>query len=328
MTDATSLERSGHLLESAAAHATREVPLARPDQTAGAIRGELLGGRFAFAGDVAVLDDGRFVGLLPIERLVAADPDEPIAELMDAEPPRVAPGTDQEVAAWRMVRHGESSLAVVDEDGGFAGLIPPVRMLGVLLAEHDEDLARLGGFVVGTSLARRAAEEPVRDRVAHRLPWLLLGLLGALVAAAIVGAFEEQINEQVLLAFFLPGVVYLADAVGTQTEAIVIRGLSAGIEVRRIAVRELVSGALAGLAIAAAFVPLALMLWGEADVALGVGLALLAACSIATAVAMALPWLLQRLHVDPAFGSGPLATVVQDLLSIIAYFAVAVPIAT
>ena len=99
--------------------------------------------------------------------------------------------------------------------------------------------------------------------------------------------------------------VYLADAVGTQTEAIVIRGLSVGVRIPQIAVREILAGLIVGLVIAAAFVPIATVIWGDVDVAVGVGLGLLAACSIATVVAMALPWAFQRLNADPAFGSGP-----------------------
>lgn len=313
--------------DDAVAHCVRNVPTTNPDTTAGLTRGAMLGASFTYAGDVAVLDGERFAGLLPVEQLISAGEDERIADLMDADAPHVAPGTDQEAAVWVMVEHGESTLAVVGEGGRFLGLIPPVRMIGVLLAEHDEDLARIGGFVAGSTSARRAAEEPVRDRLLHRLPWLLLGLLGAMLAAAIVGSYEEEIAKQVLLASFLPGVVYIADAVGTQTEAIVIRGMSAGVGIPSIAVREIVTGALAGLAIAAAFIPLAWLIWGEPEVALGVGLGLLAASSIATIVAMALPWVFDRFEIDPAFGSGPLATVIQDLLSIIVYFAVAVPIA-
>ena len=66
--------------------------------------------------------------------------------------------------------------------------------------------------------------------------------------------------------------------------------------------------------------------WEDFDVALAVSLALFAACSVATLVAMALPWAFQRLGADPAFGSGPLATVVQDLLSIVIYFVTALAI--
>jgi magnesium transporter len=196
-------------------------------------------------------------------------------------------------------------------------------MVEVLLQEHDEDLARLGGYAASTSSARHATEESVGMRFGHRVPWLLLGLAGAVVAAGIVGAYEQDLEREVLLAFFVPGIVYMADAVGTQTEAIVIRGLSVGVPVRHIVQRELLTGVLVGFALAAAFVPIGLLGWHEADVIVAVALSLLAACSIATLVAMVLPWLLNRFGRDPAFGSGPLATVVQDLLSLLIYFWIA-----
>jgi magnesium transporter len=201
-------------------------------------------------------------------------------------------------------------------------------MLAVLLAEHDEDLARLGGFMAGSERARSAAEEDVKQRLWHRLPWLLIGLLGAMASAVIVGAFEQQLEKKVLVAFFVPAVVYMADAVGTQTEAVVIRGLSVGVTLRPIVARELLTGLTIGLAIGGAFLPFALLAWGDAEVAVAVAIALVASCSFATIVAMALPWAFQRAGSDPAFGSGPLATVIQDLLSIAVYLAIATLIAT
>ena len=165
-----------------------------------------------------------------------------------------------------------------------------------------------------------------RRRLWHRLPWLLVGLAGALAAAAIVSGFEEDLSRNVLLASFIPGIVYMADAVGTQTETVLIRGLSVGVPVGRVLVRELLTGLLVGAALAGIFVPIGLAAWGDTEVIVAVGLALLAACSVATLVAMALPTLLRRLGVDPAFGSGPLATVVQDLLSILIYFAIAIAV--
>ena len=268
------------------------------------------------------------VGLVEMETLLAARPEARIAEIMDADPAVVAPGIDQEAAAWHMVEHGESSIAVVDPEGLFRGLIPPHRMLEVLLAEHDEDLARLGGFQAGTRLARRAAEEPVPRRLVHRLPWLLIGLVGAMASAVIVGAFEAQLDAKVLLALFVPAVVYMADAVGTQTETVLIRGLSVGVKLRDVVGRELATGAVLGLVVGTAFVPFVLLGWGDGRVAVAVALALFASCSIATLVAMALPWTFQRFGADPAFGSGPLATVAQDLLSIAVYLLIATLLAT
>ena len=307
-------------------HATTSVPTARAEQTVGETREELTGGSFDYAGVVAVLDGDTLVGLLSLERLLAAEPGERVADLMDSTPLVVGPEADQEAVAWEMVRRGESSAAVVDSAAGFVGVVPPHRMLGVLLAEHDEDLARLGGYLAKTERARSAAEETIPRRLWHRLPWLFVGLAGAMAAAIIVGRFEEELDKKVLLAFFLPAVVYMADAVGTQTETVLIRGLSVGVELRDVVLRELATGLVVGALMAAAFFPFALLVWGDGQVAVAVGLSLAASCSIATLVAMVFPWVFWRLGADPAFGSGPLATVMQDLLSITVYLVIATEI--
>ena len=132
-----------------------------------------------------------------------------------------------------------------------------------------------------------------------------------MASVGIVGAFERELDRNVLLAFFLPAVVYLADAVGTQTEAVLIRGLSVGVTIRSVVRREVLTGLIVGALLGAAFLPFAIALWGDGRLAMAVGLSLFASCSIATAVAMVLPWALQRYDKDPAFGSGPLATVIK-----------------
>src|SRR3712207_4269449 len=309
--------------EVAAEHAFTRVPVSSPSASAEQVRGSLSEGTYDSLSYVAILDGAKLVGVLTIEALFAAPGQATAGRVMDPDPPVVAPGTDQEVAARRAVEHGESALAVVDEEGDFVGFIPPHRLLAVVLWEHEEDMDRLGGFLRGTSEARSASQEPAGRRFRHRVPWLLVGLVGALLSADIVGAFEEQLKEAVVLAFFIPGIVYLADAVGTQTETVVIRGLSVGVGLRQMARPELLSGLLMGLVLSLAFFPVALFRWGDSDVAIAVSLSLLAACSIATLIAMTLPWVIHRLGKDPAFGSGPLATVVQDLLSILIYFAIA-----
>jgi magnesium transporter len=310
------------LFETASEHVATRVPVATPEQSVDDVRRALWGHRFETLAAVAVVDHERLVGLIRLEDLMAAPGNPHVREVMDPSPPMVGPGVDQEVAAWHAVQRGESFLAVADGEGRFLGLVPPQRLLAVLLWEHDEDMARLGGFVHDATAARRASREPVLRRFWHRLPWLLVGLVGALVAAWIVGSFEERLQGNVALAFFIPGIVYMADAVGTQTETLVIRGLSVGVPIGEVVRRELLTGLLVGLALSAAFLPLAWLGWGG-DVAFAAALALLAASSTATLVAMALPWLFSRLGRDPAFGSGPLATVIQDLASILIYFAIA-----
>lgn len=103
-----------------------------------------------------------------------------------------------------------------------------------------------------------------------------------------------------------------------------IRGLSVGVPIRRIFRLEALTGLLVGLLLGV--VSLAGVAWAfhALDLAMTVAASLLATCDMATIVAMALPWAMARVGRDPAFGSGPLATVVQDLLSLLIYFAIAV----
>ncbi len=115
------------------------------------------GRRLLSARDVAVCVDDTLVGLVTIETLLGADEHLLLEEVMEPDPPRVGPGADQEVAAWKMIHRGESSLAVVDGQDRFVGLIPPTQMLEVLLREHEEDLRRLGGFLHDTAQARLAS---------------------------------------------------------------------------------------------------------------------------------------------------------------------------
>jgi magnesium transporter len=305
-----------------------DVPLCGPDTTAAALRAMLAGSRYQSAADVAVCAYGasvphRLLGLIPLERVLAAPPESRAQDLMDPDPPVVAPGLNQEAAAWKAARHGESSLAVVGADGVFRGLVPPARLLTVLLTEHDQDLARIGGFLTSSASARHAMDEPVPARLWHRLPWLVLGLAGSAAAAMLVRGFETDLASDVRLAFFIPGIVYMADAVGTQTEALFIRGLSVGVRIRKVFRLEALTGLFVGLLLAAITAPTVWLVLGSAPLAVTVSVSLVAACALATVVAMTLPWLMSRLGRDPAFGSGPLATVIQDLLSLVIYFAVA-----
>lgn len=308
-------------------HASLRVPVTSAAERVSDLLRRMERETFDSASVVAVCEGERLVGLATIESLLSARPDAVVGDVMDPDPPTVSPRTHQEHVALKAVQHGEPGLAVVGEDNRFLGLISAQTLLAVLLEEHDEDMARLGGYLGSASEARSASTERVGRRLLHRLPWLLVGLVGALVAAVVVSAFSEQLEEQVLIAYFVPGVVYIAAAVGMQTETLVIRGLSLDVGIDQVAVREAMTGALLGMILATLAFPLIWAGWGNIEVAAAVAVAMFAASTIATCVAMLLPWTLHRLGKDPAFGSGPIATVIQDLLTVSIYFLTAVVIA-
>lgn len=311
-----------------AGQATLRVPVLAPDATVGSARRLIIESEFDRVDEIAVVDNGRLAGLVGWRELFRASPQDLLSEVMDEHPVVLRPGSSEEEAAWHLARRGQANLAIDGGDGKFAGLIPAHVLLGRLLTELNEDSARLGGYLASESTARRSAEEPVLMRLTHRIPWLVLGLVGAMFSAVIVGSFEEQLSQKVLLAFFVPAVVYMADAVGTQTETLLIRAMSANVDIKRMVRREALTGILLGILIGLVFYPFALIGWGDQRVALAVAIALFASCSIATSVATILPRMLAHFGSDPAFGSGPLATIIQDLLSIAVYLVIATSIAT
>jgi magnesium transporter len=128
-----------------------------------------------------------------------------------------------------------------------------------------------------------------------------------------------------VVAYFIPGIVYLADAVGTQTEAIVVRYLAVGhAPLGRLLRGELLTGLLIGLCRGVLVFPLTLLAFGDVRLAAAVTAAVTAAGLAASCLGLVFPWLLSRAGKDPAFGSGPLATIVQDVLSLLIYFTVVV----
>jgi len=133
----------------------------------------------------------------------------------------------------------------------------------------------------------------------------------------------QTLETRVAVAFFVPGIVYLADAIGTQTEAIAVRGLSLSHNsINRLLQGELRTGLLIGLCLGVLSFPLVLVGIGDVRLALAVALAILTAGGVATSVGLLLPWLLYQAGKDPAFGSGPVATIIQDVLSLLIYFVI------
>jgi magnesium transporter len=308
--------------ESAARHLARNVPSCAPDAAAGMVRAAVVGHHFDCVDLVLVVDsDGRLVGVLPIARLLALDAGARISHAMLRDFPAVTHAADQERVASLALHHGLLAIPVVDEARHPVGVVPAAALLAILRREHVEDLHRLAGIARETEVAREAMEAPPARRARHRLPWLLVGLAGSVLATAVMARFESLLQQHVAVAFFIPGLVYLADAIGTQTEAIAVRGLSLShIRIGRLLAGEVRTGLLIGAVLGGTTLAGVWIAMHDLQLAIAVAVALVIAGGIATAIGLALPWALARLGRDPAYGSGPLATIVQDVLSLGVYF--------
>lgn len=306
--------------ETAAAHMVTRVPTAREAEPAAAVRERMLGAQWDVLGELYLVDEaGRLLGVVDGRALLAAPAGQRVGELGRA---RVAVRAtdDQETVAQGALRAGVTAMPVVDDEGRLLGVVPPLALVDILHREHVEDLHRLAGISREQRFARDALELPPTRRARDRLPWLLVGVAGSAVATYVMTRYEHTLQQRVAVSFFVPAIVYLADAVGTQTEACVVRGLS----LTRMSLFDLLrgeagTGLLLGLMLGGVAFPLVWLGFGDVRLAIAVAVAVLVAAAAATTVGLLLPWALQRAGHDPAFGSGPLATVVQDVLSLVVY---------
>jgi magnesium transporter len=304
-----------------AAYLDAVVATARPEETAGAMRARLAREHFAAIDPVFVLDRAHaLAGAVRLQALLAAAEDAPLSSLMQTGWPRIPATATAEEAASEAIRSRTPALAVLDHSGAFLGALTPEAVMAILRDEHLEDLHHMVGILGRSESAKAALTAPPYRRALFRLPWLLVGVAGSVAATALMAGAEAILAAHIAVAFFVPALVYLTDAIGTQAEAVAVRGLSLSDGgTLRLLFGELGTGALLGGALGVfAFLGVWLV-FGEVRLAVAVAASLVTAGTVATAVGFLLPWAFQRAGQDPAYGSGPVGTVVQDVLTLAVY---------
>lgn len=302
---------------------TAAVPRARAEDTVGAALATLRKSRLDEASHLYLVDGtSRLVGQVPIETLLTAPTDARLDGLQGSLPVEVLPDDNAETAALRAVERQDADVAVVDAQRTLLGAIPIGRLLALLHDEHVDDWLRMGG--IGAAHPHPAKGNGTWNAFVARIPWLILGLVGGWLAAGVAHLFEAALERDITLAFFLPLVVYMSDAVGTQTETVLVRALAYGrVPLFSQLLREGLLGLLIGGTVGA-LAGVGLFAWsGQQTIATVVGVTLAVTSLVATLVASLLPLGLLRLGADPALASGPIATVLQDLLSVTIYLSIA-----
>jgi len=323
-TDSQPSAAGDSLNETADQHMIELIPTGSPRTTVGTILGELASATFGSVNAIYVVDNRkRLLGVVPMAELLGAGMQHRLGEIMVDPLTSVRPDDDQEIVAAAAVEYGISDVPVTDRGRRLLGIVPAQALLRIQRGEHIEDINRLAGILRNKRQARVAMEGSRLHNAMRRLPWLLIGLGGGALATWVMAAFETELERRITVAFFVPAIVYLAGAVGTQSVTIAVRGLSLSrASIRTLTAGELVTGLIIGVTLAAVAFPLIVLFMGDTQLALAVCLSLIVASMLSTTIGIFLPWVIWKLGADPALGSGPVATILQDILSLLAYFGI------
>ncbi|RJQ13475.1 magnesium transporter [Candidatus Parcubacteria bacterium] len=246
-----------------------------------------------------------------------------IGDVMNKNFPFVHPHTHQENAIKIAIANNVMSLPVVDKNGIFVGALTPKDILAILHEEHIEDLLHFGGIHISESFID-IFKAKIGTLIKLRLPWLVIGLIGGMLATSIAQLFETTLQQELTLAFFIPVIVYMSAAVGAQTQTIYIRAVALEkINTKKYLAREIGISMIIGFVVSILIALYTILVFKTASVALIVALAMFINVILAVVLAIFIPWLFNRAGKDPALGSGPFATILQDILSLLIYFSVA-----
>ncbi|NTV30535.1 magnesium transporter [candidate division WWE3 bacterium] len=270
---------------------------------------------------IYVVDEANhLLGLVMTTRLLISKPKQLLKELMVINPLTVKASAKRDSLVAEIIHKDAPILTVVDDDNCLLGVISDDQVINILHAEHMEDYLRSSGFnEVHHGLSDLIQMNWLR-LVRARLPWLLFGLMVGLIGSLITSSFEVSFRQHITLAFFLPVMTYMSDAIGTQTEAIFIRAVTLfKIKLTQYIVREALIGMTIGvfLGVIAGFA--GYVISGSTSIGLVVMISMFLSMTTATVLACLTPIVLTMIHKDEAVGSGPFTTALQDLLSITIY---------
>lgn len=273
-------------------------------------------------------DDNVFYGAIDLKDLITARSGTALDDIIATSFPYVYATEQTEECIEKLKDYDESLIPVLDENNRLLGVITSQNIIEVSDEEMGEDYARLAGLTAEEDL-----NEPLGQSMKKRLPWLLVLLLLGTVVSTVVGAFEGVVARLTLIVAFQSLILDMAGNVGTQSLAVTIRVLTdVNLTLKQkfhLVFKETRVGLFNGTLLGAAsflLIGLYLLLMKQQDALMSfaisgcIGISLLLAMFISSAVGTLIPLFFKKINVDPAVASGPLITTVNDLVAVVAYY--------
>ncbi len=270
-------------------------------------------------------NDGRLTGVISLRDLVTTPGDTMLKDIMSKQIHVVRPETDQEEVARIVSQYNFLAVPVVDSEERLLGIVTVDDVVDIIREEATEDFLQLVGAGKDREILLKSSWENARMRV----PWLFASWLGGILAALIIGIFDDVLKSTIALAAFIPVIMGMGGNIGTQSSTMIVRGLATGRvslensvkilfkEIRVGLILGILYGVLLGVVAIFQFIDISPM------IGIVVGLSICISMIIAATIGSLVPLILNRFEIDPAIATGPFVTTAIDILGVAFYFLVA-----
>ena len=271
---------------------------------------------------IMVIDvSGHPIGEVRLNKLLCTQRPRRIVEIMETEIRSIPVTMDQEEVALLFRRYGMVTSGVIDEEGRLVGIITLDDIIDVIDEEAEEDLMALAG------VSDASIRTSVLETLQGRMPWLFVNLFTAVIASVVIGFFESTIEKIVALAVLMPIVASMGGNAGTQTVTIAVRAIAMREFSPKVAVtfglRELYVGLANGLIFAVVTAGLSYVWFGDAQIAIVLGIAMLVNMVVASISGTLIPLALVKTGIDPAIASSVFITTITDVIGFLVFLGLA-----
>ena len=275
-----------------------------------------------------VTEQQKFYGAIDLKDLIIARQDRVLEDLVVTSYPYVYAEEDIDDCIEKRKDYSEDSVPVLDNDNRLLGVITSANIIDLVDDEMGEDYAMFAGLTAEEDL-----KEPLKESMKKRMPWLIVLLGLGMVVSSVVGVFEHVVTQLPIIMAFQSLILDMAGNVGTQSLAVTIRVLMdeslTGKQKVELVFKEmkigLCNGGLLGI-LSFAVIGLYIYLFKGKTLLFSyavsgcIGVALLLAMLISSAVGTCIPLFFKKINIDPAVASGPLITTVNDLVAVVTYY--------
>lgn len=307
---------------------TANVPMVGPNESISTVAGLIreFAKKYDSINYIYVVDtQQKLLGVVSVKELLRDEDHLRVKEIMTKNLVVSHVQVDRKRAAHLAIKHNIKAIPVLDRDKKFVGVLTSDAMLAILYEEHSIEVYRSAGISSAPEKFDTILDQGIWKAFLSRLPWIVIGLIGGMFAAHLIKFFELTLSENVILAAFIPLIVYIGNAVGVQVQTFFVRDIAFNpkIEMLRYAIKQVITSSMIGVICGFLIWFLLIIFWKSSFMGVVVGLATFSAIFASTIIAILIPYLFSLFKQDPASGSGPFATILQDLLSILVYFSIA-----
>lgn len=265
--------------------------------------------------------DNHLIGRLSLKDLLVASPKDKISSIYIPKVDSVHVNDKGEDVARLMQKYDLEAIPVVDDNNELIGRITIDDIVDLIKEEAEKDYQMAAGITEDID-----ADDSIFDKTKARLPWLILGLVGGLAAAAIMGGFEDALTRFPELFFFTPLIAAMAGNVGVQSSAIIVQGLAndniKGSMMSRM-FKEIGLSIVNGIILAALIFVFGFFLDYNTNISVTISISLIIVIIMASLVGTFVPLILDKNGIDPAVATGPFITTSNDIFGIFIFFYIA-----